>query len=257
MALITFLSDFGNSDYYVAAMKAKVYQADPGLNIIDISHNIAHFNIAHASFVLKSVYQSFPEGSVHLVAVSASTDANQRFIGIELNNHFFVGADNGVLSLLDERPPSQIVVLNEPENNHRKFPERDILIQAAIALAQGKKLIDVGQGYEGMKRLLNKQFRATRQKISGSVIHVDHYGNLITNIPQQDFDILSKNKRFRITYGRSTATEIQESIANVVHGETFHIFNSLGLLEIGINMGNGSQLLGLSYDSPIHILFEE
>ncbi len=257
MALITFLSDFGDSDHYVAAIKAKIYQADPDIKIIDISHHVARFNIAHASFVLKSVYQSFPEGTVHLVAVSASTDANQRYIGIELNNHFFVGADNGVLSLLDERPPNAVVVLNEPEDGHSKFPERDLLSMAAVELAKGKDLTGVGQRFEGMKSLLNKQFRATRQKISGSVIHVDHYGNLITNIPQQDFDILSKNKRYKITYGRTTAHEIQENIANVVHGETFHIFNSLGLLEIGINMGNGSELLGLSYDSPIHIIFEE
>lgn len=257
MALITFLSDFGDSDHYVAAAKAKIYQFNPDLKVFDISHNIAHFNIPHASFVLKSVYQSFPEGTVHLVAVNASAEMNQQFIAVALENHLFVGADNGLLSLLSEQGPSSVVSLGKPENGTGKFPERDILATSAAALASGKSLTDIGQPFDDMKRLLNKQFRATRQKISGSVIHVDHYGNLITNIPYEDFEILSKNKKFKISYGRTMATEIHECIANVVHGESFHIFNSLGLLEIGINMGNGSALLGLTYDSPIHIIFED
>ncbi|MDN5211328.1 SAM-dependent chlorinase/fluorinase [Fulvivirgaceae bacterium BMA12] len=258
MALITFLSDFGNCDHYVAAVKAKIYGVDSNIKTLDISHGIARFNIAHGSFVLKSVFRSFPEGTVHLVAVNSGYQVQPKFIALEVENHYFVGPDNGLLSLISDSQGSKVVKLPEAENNgHGYFPERDTMGLAAAQLAAGKKLEEIGEPYEQMKRMINKQVRATRQKISGSVIHVDHYGNLITNIEYRDFEILSKNKKYKINYGRTFADEIHAYQASVVQGESFHIFNSLGLLEIGINMGNGSELLGLEYDSPVHIIFED
>lgn len=258
MALITFLSDFGNCDHYVAAVKAKIYSVNPDARVLDISHGIARFNIAHGSFVLKSVYKSFPEGTVHLVAVNSNYEVRPRFVGLEMEKHYFVGPDNGLLSLVSDQEAGAVVQLPMPTTNGvAHFPERDILGQAAAQLAAGKTLEEVGEPFGQMNRMINKQVRATRQKISGSVIHVDHYGNLITNIEYRDFEILSKNKKYKINYGRTFANEIHQSIASVVQGESFHIFNSQGLLEIGINMGNGSELLGLGYDSPVHIIFED
>ena len=258
MALITFLSDFGNCDHYVAAVKAKIYSINPDARVLDISHGIARFNIAHGSFVLKSVFKSFPEGTVHLVAVNSNYEVQPRFVGLEVEKHYFVGPDNGLLSLISDQEAGAVVQLPGPATNGiAHFPEQDILGLAAAQLAGGKTLDEVGEPYGQMKRMINKQVRATRQKISGSVIHVDHFGNLITNIAYRDFEILSKDKKYKINYGRTFASEIHQSVASVVQGESFHIFNSLGLLEIGINMGNGSELLGLSYDSPVHIIFED
>lgn len=258
MALITFLSDFGDCDHYVAAVKAKIYSANPEARVLDISHGIARFNIAHGSFVLKSVFKSFPEGTVHLVAVNSNYEVQPKFVGLEVENHYFIGPDNGLLSLVSDREPGSVVLLPKPSTNGvAYFAERDMMALAAAQLAAGKALGDIGEPYGQMKRMINKQVRATKQKISGSVIHVDHYGNLITNIEYRDFELLSKNKKYKINYGRTFANEIHQSIASVVQGESFHVFNSLGLLEIGINMGNGSELLGLSYDSPVHIIFED
>lgn len=258
MALITFMSDFGDCDHYVAAVKAKIYSINPDARMLDISHGIARFNIAHGSFVLKSVFKSFPEGTVHLVAVNSNYDIQPRFVGLEVEKHYFVGPDNGLLSLISDQEAGAVVLLPRPATNGISyFPERDILAQAAAKLAVGKSLDEIGEPYGQMKRMINKQARATKQKISGSVIHVDHYGNLITNIQYKDFEILSKDKKYKINYGRTFADQIHPSIASVVQGESFHIFNSLGLLEIGINMGNGSELLGLGYDSQVHIIFED
>ena len=258
MALITFLSDFGDCDHYVAAVKAKIYSINPDASVMDISHGIARFNIAHGSFVLKSVFKSFPEGTVHLVAVNSNYEVQPRFVGLEVEKHYFVGPDNGLLSLISDQETGRVVLLpGQATNGIAYFPERDALGKAAALLAGGKNLEEVGEPYEHMKRMINKQVKATRKKISGSVIHVDHYGNLITNIPYQDFEILSKNKKYKINYGRNFSDEIHQSVASVVQGESFHVFNSLGLLEIGINLGNGSELLGLKYDSPVHIIFED
>lgn len=257
MALITFLSDFGELDHYIAAVKAKIYQLNPEQKVIDISHQIKPFNLPHGSFVLKSVFREFPEGTIHLVTVDSSSKANTNYIALELEEHYFIGADNGLLSLISEKEPTEVVKIDALSNTSTNFIEKEILAPIAVKLAHGTALAEVGAPFDAMKRLLNKKSRASKQKISGHIIHVDHYGNLITNIELKDFDVLSKNKKISINYGRTFSNQIHESYDSVVHGESFHIFNSLGLLEIGINMGHGAELLGLDYDSPVTIIFEE
>jgi S-adenosylmethionine hydrolase len=105
--------------------------------------------------------------------------------------------------------------------------------------------------------MLNRQVKATRKIIAGHVMRVDNYGNLITNILKHDFEILSKGKSFTIHFGGEKARRIQTDYHQVEQGDCFVLFNSLGLLEIGINKGNGSELLGLKYDSPVNVTFDE
>ena len=257
MALITFLSDFGEIDHYAATIKAKIYGLNPEQKIIDISHRIKPFNLPHGSFVLKSVFREFPEGTVHLVAVDSSPKTNTGYIAIKLEGHYFIGADNGLLSLISEKEPTEVVKINTEASISSLFVEKEILAPIANQIANGGNLSKIGTQYTEMKRLLNKKSRASRQKISGHVIHVDHYGNLVTNIELRDFEILNKNKKVSINYGRTSSNQIHEGYDSVVYGESFHVFNSQGLLEIGINMGHGAELLGLDYDSPVTILFEE
>ncbi len=256
MALITFLSDFGEIDHYTGVIKAKIHSLNAEQRIIDISHHIKPFNLPHGSFVLKSAFREFPEGTVHLVAVDSSSRANTNYIALKLEGHYFVGADNGLLSLISEKEPTEVIKIDTSDSSVH-FAEKEILAPIAVKLANGAALSEVGSPFSDMKRLLNKKSRASRQKISGHVIHVDQYGNLITNIELRDFEILSKNKKVSINYGRAFSNQIHKSYDSVVHGESFHIFNSLGLLEIGINMGHGAELLGLDYDSPVTIIFEE
>ncbi|MDN5200162.1 SAM-dependent chlorinase/fluorinase [Fulvivirgaceae bacterium BMA10] len=256
MALITFMSDFGDSDHYVAAVKAKIYSIDPTLKLIDISHQIEACNIAHGSFVLKSVFKEFPAGTIHLATVNTSVQGSYELIAIKLEDHYFVGSNNGLFSLISDSEPTEAITLHW-DNEKGSFPEKDILAEAAGKLAQGISLNELGDPVTNLQRMLNKKSRATKQKISGHVIHVDHFGNLITNIEYNDFSILSKNRKYKIIYGRTSTGEIHNAYSSVVHGECFTIFNSLGLLEIGIYMGNGSELLGLNYDSPVNIIFED
>ncbi len=257
MALITFLSDYGKIDHYTAIIKAKIYSLSPEQKVIDISHHIKPFNLPHGSFVLKSVFREFPEGTVHLVTVDSSPKNNTSYIAIKLEGHYFVGADNGLLSLISEKEPTEVVKINTETSPSSFFLEKELLAPIATQIANGSTLSEIGVTYAEMKRLLNKKSRASKQKISGHVIHVDHYGNLITNIELRDFEILSKNKKVSINYGRTFSNQIHEDYDSVVYGESFHVFNSLGLLEIGINMGHGAELLGLDYDSPVNIIFEE
>ena len=108
MAIVTLLTDSGESDHYIAAIKARILSANPDARIVDISHHIRMFDIGHAAFVLRSVFRDFPIGTIHLVGVDAAGNRGEPFIIAELEGHFFIGADNGIMSLLSEQPPQQI-----------------------------------------------------------------------------------------------------------------------------------------------------
>lgn len=251
MPLITFMSDFGLTDYYTAAVKAILYSSDPSLQVIDISHEIDSFNIAHASFVLRSVYRDFPRETVHLIAVGASS-AREDYVAVKLDHHFFVSADNGIISLLSDQEPEAIVRL---DNRNTSFAAKDVLAPAAVNLAKGAKLEDIGTKMHEINRKIPRQLKANKKIISGHVIHMDHYGNLITNIDRYTFDVLSKDTKFEITFGREHFDTIQHSYYDVDFGECALFFNSQGLLEISINQGSAAQLLGLKYDSAVQIFF--
>ena len=124
-------------------------------------------------------------------------------------------------------------------------------------LASNSSMNDIGSLTKEYVRKVDRKFRATKKQISGNVIRVDQYGNLITNIEKEVFLILRKDRRFTIRFGREVCEKINVSYGELEDGDCFVIFNDLGLLEIGINKGNASKLLGLKYDSPVNIIFED
>lgn len=253
MPLITFTSDYGVVDHYVAAVKAVIYRSAPRIDVIDISHQIQPFDLAHGAFVLKSVYREFPEKSVHLVSVNADAQA-ARLVAARLHDHYFVGADNGLISLLSEARPDYMVQLDVPEPT--TFATKDVLAPAAIALARGLDINKLGGGLTELDRKIPRSLRATRKQINGHVIRVNHYGNLITNIDWATFSELSADKSYQIMFGRERVKQIHQTYRDVDLGECVLMFNSLGLLEVSINQGNARDLLGLGYDSPVIVRFE-
>lgn len=255
MALITFMSDFGTVDHYVAAVKAAIVSESPSQSITDITHDIRPFDIAHAANVLRNVYKDFPGKTVHIVAVDAMREKSKA-MAVEIDGHLFVGFDSGIFSLISDKKPSQIAVL---ENGKSTFPAKDVLAKTALQLANGKSLKDVGTIVEGMTELYARQLKVTKREIAGHVVVVDHYGNLITNIAKTEFDkiieINGAGVRFAIRFGREQFQNLHSYYSDVESGDCFVFFNSSGQLQIGINKGNASELLGLSVDSPVLIEF--
>jgi S-adenosylmethionine hydrolase len=256
MGLITLLSDFGYSDHYVAAMKAKILSYDTNIGIVDISHGIGLSDLAHAAYTLNSVFREFPEGTVHLVSINTTGHPDEKYIAVKLEGHYFICPDNGILGLISDQP-AEVVIDITPSEIQTTFQAKDILCPVAAALASGTIIQDLGSSLESFKMMLPRHLRATKKQIIGNVLRVNHYGNLITNIDKTPFDILSKDKSFNIVYGRENSRRIHQYYGQVEPGDCFILFNSSGLLEIGINQGNASKLLGLSYDSPVMINFEE
>jgi S-adenosylmethionine hydrolase len=257
MAIITLLTDSGENDHYVAAIKAKILSINPGVNTIDLTHQITPCDIAHAAFVLRSVFRDFPAGTVHLVGVHATGNRGDMPIALQMEDHFFIGADNGLFGLISEKAHQYLVALNSINPIHSTFPERDIFAPAAVKLASGVGINDLGKPLPVFKKMIDRQVKATKRVIAGHVIRVDTYGNLITNIPRHAFETLSKGKVYTIQFGGEKFRRVHTQYNQADEGECFLLFNSLGLLEIGIYKGNASELLGLDYDSMVNISFEE
>lgn len=257
MAIVTLLTDSGESDFYVAAIKAKILSTNPGLAIVDISHQIGPCDIAHGAFVLRSVFRDFPKGTVHLVGVDASGGRNDAMIAVQLEDHFFVGPDNGIFGLISDKPAQLIIELNTINKIATTFPEKDIYAPAAARLASGVTISTLGTPLTQFRKMTDRYVKATKRMIAGHVIRVDHSGNLITNIPRDAFETLSKGKNYVVQFGGEKFRKIQTNYNQAEQGDCFVMFNSLNVLEIGIYKGNASTLLGLQYDSPVSIIFEE
>ncbi|MDH4298853.1 MAG: SAM-dependent chlorinase/fluorinase, partial [Cyclobacteriaceae bacterium] len=133
----------------------------------------------------------------------------------------------------------------------------DVFAHAASKLASGVSITNLGSPMPFFKKMIDRQVKATKKQITGSIVRVDGVGNLITNITKETFDILSKGKDYTIQFGGEKFRRIHADYSHADQGECFLVFNSLNLLEIGIYKGNASQLLGLGYDSTVNISFEE
>lgn len=247
MPLITFTSDFGNSDHYVAFVKAAILSDNPNQAIVDISHNIAAFDITHMAFVLDAVFREFPEGTIHFVG----QDEESGYFIAWVEGHYFVLPNNGVISLVTERRPDLMIAL--PEDNRTM---KDAA-KTASKLAQGEAVEALGAPLGNYKEFSGRKARATKKEISGHVIRVDHFGNLLTNIEKTDFDILSKNRKYTVQFSREVLNKVNAQMNEVEPGDAFAKFDDIGRLLIGIYQGNGAQLLGLSFDSAVVINFEE
>ena len=257
MAIITFMSDFGWRDPFVAAVKAKILSVNHTMQIVDISHEIEHFNIPHAAYVLRHVFRDFPKGTVHLVCVNTPVSGREKLMAIKLEEHYFVGVDNGFFSLLSDKNPTVIVELRKDDKYSPVFPEKSILATTAVALASGSSIYNMGVQLQGVHAMMNPQVKITKNQIWGKIIHIDNYGNLVSNITRDMFNQQVNNRPFSIMFSRESIETVSDAYNAVESGECVVVFNSSGHLEIAICHGNAAELLGLQYDSQVQIRFQE
>ena len=253
MPIVTLTSDFGYQDHYAAVIKAQILQHCPSATLVDISHGITPFSIAQGAHVLKASYHAFPPGTVHIFAVQGSAIAEQ-YIAFLWNGHYFLGRDNGFVGLLTATEVEQCVVLDSVDDSMPTFPTQALTLPAA-KLAQGVSLSEIGTSTNSPQRLLPRQPRLTGQQITGHIIHIDHYGNLVSNITQEAFERLRNGRKFEIRFARETLYSLHTHYAQVAPGDCVCVFNSLALLEIAIYQGHAASLLGMREDSPVAISF--
>ena len=254
MPLITLTSDFGYQDHYAAVVKARILQTCPSATIVDISHGIEPFNIVQGVHVLEAAYPVFQSNTVHIFAVQGGYAAN-RHIAFKWNRHYFVGSDNGFASLLAKREIEQCVEIKTTAGQASAFIAQTLYASAAVKLAQGVPLQEIGHLIRIQQKFIASQPRITEKRITGQVTNVDHYGNLITNISKEMFTQQCGASKFEISFGRESIDTLHTHYTQVEPGDCICLFNSLSLLEIAINQGNAATLLGLQYDSPVCVSF--
>lgn len=251
MAIITFLSDFGTQDHYVAAVKAQILTQNPNAQIIDISHTISLNNVIEAAFVLKNIYKDFPEGTVHLIAVNENHKGNP--MAIQLDGHYFVSRDTGIFGLLSESMPTQMAVI--PNEKVTSFSSKNVFAKVAVMLSNGTNLSDVGSPSDGLNQLKYPEAYTSKNEIGGQVMHIDAQGNLMSNITRTQFEEAWDKRNFEVSFEREYLKEIHDKYTDVDPGDAVCFFNDNDILEIAVNDGNASKLFGLEYGASVKIYF--
>jgi len=257
MAIITLTTDLGDKDFYQSALKGSIMNLLPDVNLIDITHNISPFNIQQAAFILKNAFPYFPKETVHLVGIDSVYNQNTRYLAIKYKDHYFVGSDNGIFSLLFEEETEEIVELNIIQDlQFLHFPLTDILAKAACHLAKGGKTKDIGLPVTTLEEKVNLQPVIEQDIIRGSVIYIDSFQNVITNITRDLFTKVQRNRDFILYFRRSESiSQLSWHYNEVPEGEKLCLFGVSNYLEIAINKGNASDLLGLHLNDIVRIEF--
>ncbi len=257
MPIITLLTDWGLRDHYVAAVKGKLYSQLSDLKIVDISHQVTPFSIEQAAFIFKNCYQNFPEGTIHILGVSTEESEKSPHVVLFHKGHYFIGADNGIFSMIFEDQPEKLIELNIPQDSDSfTFSTYNRFVNAALHLVKGNPIEELGSKRENLTVKL--QFKPTTNKDTskGMVIYIDAYENLVTNITHDLFKSIGKSRKYHVLLRGEKINKIHQSYNDVPIGEIVVIFASNGHLEVAMNHGNASSLLGISLNDSIMIEFE-
>ncbi len=275
MAIITLTTDFGLKDHFVGALKGSIYKELADAKIVDISHDISPFNIQECAYILENSYKSFPEGTIHIVGVDSEPTKENQHIAVLLDGHYFISANNGVIGLItSEFKPEKIFEINIPNPINGSFPVMDVFIQVACHIARGGTLEVVGRPFEQLKDLTGFLPSVTDNdnKIIGSVIYIDNYGNVVTNIQKKFFEAYRKGRDFELNARTTKIKQIHNTYSDIINfdlekgkrkgpGDALALFNSSDYIELAIyksdlnSVGGASTLLGLDYRDTITINF--
>lgn len=275
MAIITLTTDFGLKDHFVGVLKGSIYSELPDAKIVDISHNVTPFNIQECAYILKNSYNSFPKGSIHIVGIDSEATQENQHIVVLINGHYFISANTGVIGLItSEIKPDKIFEIKIPDPMHGSFPVLSVFVQVACHIARGGTLEVVGKPFEDLKDLREFMPRIVDEgkKIIGSVIYIDNYGNVVTNIQKHLFEAYRKGRDFELLVRNHKIKKIHKAYTDIIDfsleksrrkgdGDLLALFNSSEYIELAIyrsnlkTVGGAVTLLGLDYRDTVIIDF--
>jgi len=276
VSVITLITDFGTKDHYVGSVKGALYSELNDLRIVDISHSISPFNIIEAAYIIENSYKNFPIGSIHIIGVDSEKTPEQNHLVIRLDGHYFICADNGILSLLTTKiKPEKIININVHNEFPSTFSVLDIFVKIAAHIYRGGSIDLVGSKIEKLKELynINPILNEKTNEIIGNVIYVDNYENVVTNITKKIFQDFGKSRNFEINARNYKFKQIVKSYSEAIRfdinkesrkeiGKKIALFNKSDYLELSIyksnplSSGGASSLFGLNYRDIIIIKFD-
>ncbi|MCR8669325.1 SAM-dependent chlorinase/fluorinase [Aestuariibaculum sp. M13] len=275
MAIITLTTDFGEKDYFTGATKGAIYTELPDARIVDISHGVSPFNILEAAYIIQNAYASFPKGSIHIIGIDSEINKENKHIALKLDDHYFICANNGIMSMIcSEITPEKIVEINIHDRIQSSFPVLDVFVKVACHIARGGTLEVIGKTISKIKPIRNviPYVNDDKSQIIGSVIYIDNYGNVVTNIKRSFFETIQKGRAFEISARNHKFKKIYLKYSDIVNfdipeekrhdeGRGMVVFNSGNFLEIAVyksnsaTVGSASTLMGLSLMDTVSINF--
>ncbi|MEI6576877.1 MAG: SAM-dependent chlorinase/fluorinase [Bacteroidota bacterium] len=260
MAIITLTSDWGSGDHYAGAVKGAILSLLPDVTLVDITHHIPPYNLSHASFVVRNAYKSFPKGTIHIIDVCSDASIESPHTVILADGQYFIGADNGIFSLIFDKAPERIVEIDIMQDSpYFTFSARDVFAKVAAHIAMGNDLAGLGRDRPKIKQMNHFSPVVEKDVIRGKVIYIDSYENVFVNITETLFREVGKGRPFTISIRNPVdqVKRISTAYSDVGEAEIIAIFSSSGYLEVGLNRSNASSLLGLNPDDMVRIEFHE
>jgi len=277
MAIITLTTDFGEKDHFAGAIKGAIYSELPDVRIVDISHSVSPFSIPEAAYIIQNAYSSFPKGTIHLIGIDSEINEENKHIAIKLDDHYFVCANNGIMSMIcAEIAPEKIVEINIHDKIATSFPVLDVFVKVACHIARGGTLEVIGKLINSIKPIknLNPFVNDDKTQIIGTVIYIDNYGNVVTNIKRKFFENIQKGREFEISARNYKFKTIHHKYSDIVNfsipeekrhdeGKGLVVFNSSNYLEIAVyksncaTVGSASTLMGLKMMDTVTINFNK
>ncbi|EMQ94002.1 SAM hydrolase/SAM-dependent halogenase family protein [Xanthomarina gelatinilytica] len=275
MPIITLTTDFGEKDHFAGAVKGAIYTELPEIKIVDISHSVSPFNIPEAAYIIQNAYSSFPKGTIHIIGIDSEMNIENKHIAMKLDDHYFICANNGIMSMIcAEIAPEKIVEINIHDRIETSFPALDVFVKVACHIARGGTLEVIGKVIDSIKPIKNLMpyVNDEENQIVGSVIYIDNYGNVISNIKKAFFEKIQKGRAFEISARNYTFKKIYTKYSDVVNfdlplekrndeGKSLVVFNSSNYLEIAVyksnsqTSGSASTLMGLDLMDAISVNF--
>ena len=281
MSIITLTTDYGLKDHFVGALKGKILSEFSEAKIVDISHDIDPFNTFEASYIISASYSSFPKGTVHLIGVDVELNKENQHIVLQWNDHYFICADNGILSMLIQKiVPQKMVAINIHDRLLPDATDLNVFVKVACHIAKGGLLNIIGKEIKSIKEVteLRPVVADDKNSIKGYVTYIDHFGNVVTNITKKLFIEMARGRNYEIVLNEKfkqnkkgnikTILSKYSDIANTnnyniknYEGDKLAIFNEAGFLEIAIfrsnpaTVGSAKSLLGLNYRDAVSIQF--
>lgn len=256
--VVAFLSDFGTRDHYAGTMKGVVLGVCPDATLVDIGHDIPAHDVLAGALELAACYRYFPAGTIFLAVVDPGVGSSRRGIAADCGDYKFVAPDNGVLSaVFQETPPRKVVELTERKYARatvsRTFEGRDRFAPAAGWLAKGIALAALGKAIANYHVIELPKPVAGQRDLSGEIVRVDRFGNLISNIDHRGFSQLAATGTVAITAGDHDIARIVATYAEAPAGELCALFGSTDHLEIAVNAGSAAAMLGLGRGAKVTV----
>lgn len=258
--LVALLTDFGMKDWFVPSMKGVIKGIVPEADIIDITHEITRQNIEAAAFVLESCYRDFPEGTAFCCVVDPGVGTNRKRIAATDGTYFFIAPDNGLLAGISELSGDfETRIIDNKEFKHEgpgtTFDGRDVFAPAAAKLASGTPFDECGPICEEILRSDRIFPEVHGDSVIGRVIYIDHFGNLVTSLREEDMFPEKNPKEIRLKVAGHEINAISGGYADVKEGAPLIYTGSTGRLEVAINKGNAAKEWSVKTGYPVEVIF--